>query len=176
MKTAFGIAVFCLSIAAAPVQAQLLPSLALVVDSNGKLVGPLVGTDGAANNVVAFTIKGKFFTLNVNQHHLWGNGFGGGSVPVEYVFFASSDCSGTAYIPFSGAPIDDSLMPRTSVVKSTVYRAQPGALPQVIQTNSVNFGDGNGCFGTPDYGELTVLPVEAIVDLAPLFTPPFKIR
>ena len=177
MKIAFGIAIFCLSLTAGPVEAQLLPSLAVVVDSNGKLVGPIVGTDGAGNNVVAFTtIKGKFFTLYVDQKRIWGNGFGGGGIPSEWLFFASPDCSGTAYVQFTGAPPDDSLMPRTSVINATVFRAQPGALPQVIATNSVNFGDGGGCFGTPDYGELPVLPVEAIVDLAPLFTPPFKIR
>ena len=178
MKKTFGTAttiLFSLTLplafAAAANAQQLQPSVAVVLDATGKLVGPVVGTDGTLNVVVAFTVNRKVFTVFVTADRFYG--------VKEGVVFASNDCSGTPYISVDpGEPIPGNLFLMTSTAEpgSTVYRALPGAGEEVIVAGSALDSPGTGGCRSFEPGLIPVVASEALIDLAPLFTPPFRLR
>lgn len=132
-----------------------------VVDANGKLIGNAI-PDGTSASLV-FKVGGQVFGVTVH-----GDGFArdGGLV------FESPDttCSGTPLIEVRPAALltDRAIAPPGS----TVYVADPQAVPQTITRGSIFF---NG-FCLSLGGSASAVPVVALVDLDTMFTPPFKVK
>jgi hypothetical protein len=150
-----------------------------VVDANGRRVGFVIGIDatrgGNPSDVwVAFKVDVHVFTLRLRKNQFLGtlNGFAEGEPGVG---FESTDCSGTPFVA-TEASGESTLLPVSQVAGpgNTVYLQQPGAPSQLIAMQSLL--DVRGVCHSDFLRNSRAYPAFPIIDLAPLFTPPFHIR
>ncbi|MGH8063666.1 MAG: hypothetical protein ACRERE_00210 [Candidatus Entotheonellia bacterium] len=154
--------------------------LMMVVDANGRRVGLLIGIDRATRDGVpsdvwvAFKVDEHVFALRLHKDRFLGtvNGFPEGEPGVG---FESTDCSGTAFVA-TEASDESTLLPVTQVAGpgSTVYLQQSGAPSQLIAMQSLLNVDDVCRSGF--LRNSRAYPALPLVDLAPLFTPPFHVR
>ncbi|HEV8717356.1 MAG TPA: hypothetical protein VGX03_31615 [Candidatus Binatia bacterium] len=164
-----------------------------VVDARGKKVGKVFGVTGSflvrrffgvvpapSGVLVAFQVKGHPpFMVGVVADRFIGN---------SPVVFASTDCSGTPFLPDStpilvGADLSsdavgtgDALLPPVAVASpgQTVYLPDPVAPSQRIVEGSLLI---NGtCSPVSGSSPTDVHPALALIDLERVFTPPFRLR
>lgn len=133
-----------------------------LVDSRGKLVGNVIGTDifgGSAN--VAFRLDGKFFVFAAQK-----NGF------LDYpglLFFQSANCTGT---PYGGVPLESNYLATAYAISGgKVYEPSgpivSGIFNSYLDTNLV-------C--TPSESQQDLVPLQFTFDLNREFSPPFKFK
>jgi len=152
-----------------------------VIDSNGKKVGNVLSLGGHNNQpVVGFKLNNLLFLLNVAQNRLFGTGpYQGG----DTLFFESSDCTGMPYLI---------VLPPVIPILLEYYRSPVPVVAVNVPGNTLYVPDENIPVArtmksaldpfTPQGVCSTVnnqIPsVQAIptIDLATMFTPPFKIQ
>lgn len=142
----------------------------IVVDSQGKPVGALVGLDmnpqlDDFNTWVAFRFNQVVAVINVSK-----SGFNSAFQPA--VYFQSVDCSGT---PFIDNRVAIGMTPVVAVAfpGSTLYVAN-GSVPLTITAQSASVRPGQ-CEAVPG-AQPEVLPATKGPDLDAHFTPPFSLR
>ena len=141
---------------------------ALVVkDSNGTLIGFYAFSptyiNGGRESVLIKTPAGAYFAVGIN-----GAQFGGGEL--SYIDYASSNCTGQAYV--SDSFVDGTappVMPMAAVMGTTAYI--PGTTPSTVAIQSQL--TSAGCTTNSYTG--TELPVSSTMDLS-VFVPPFSVH
>jgi hypothetical protein len=117
--------------------------------------------------VVVFDLNKRLFVLFVHPQGFVGTGSGS---PI----FESSNCSGPALIELT----ENQFFPLSvvSAPGSTVYLAEPNAEPLFFESlgGSTLLPDGRCVLRSP--GAVGALPAQPVIDLAPLFIPPFRVR
>jgi len=142
-----------------------------VVDSTDKLVGKVVGTNGAIYFVAldpSLTGGDSSLVITVNLNRLGGN---------TYVFFTTPDCTGTPYFV-----TNESLTPPTFVVEAgssfLLYKVHPAPTPTTATFYSSTtynpdiYGTGNYCQSYEQ--DATVYPSDSTTITLNL-TPPFRL-
>jgi hypothetical protein len=138
-----------------------------VVDASGKTMGKLLdlykGNSGSA--IVALKANDLIFTAWIHR-----DGFETGDL-----CFESADCSGPAFACDCGdAPLLGAAQAAISAPGNTLYASAAGAIPRPVTFQSEIYSDGtcqNVFGGSCD----AALPVQAMIDLNTMFTPPFRL-
>jgi len=151
-----------------------------VVDSNGKLVGNVLGYGNQfvglpASFGVALRVQDKLLLVSVSKLLFVGTGLGTWS-PV--VFFESTDCSGTRYVRQVEIQEDEGIVTPLSIVAENKVYSLDGS-PTTLHLHSllsINvFPWQWGC--VPDIDEeWEVTALREVTDLNNFFTPPFSIK
>ncbi len=146
-----------------PAPGQLQPMNPQVVDATGRVLGPLIGGDGQYA-LVAFGAKGITFALRVR-----GNTY---SCPIQSLFFASPDCSGTPYV--SEQPGNSAFAPCAVVAPGrSVFAADPAVPAETIVARS-SLGE-LACESFSPY-MATGVPAVFVIQLDAEFVPPISVR
>ena len=136
-----------------------------VEDTNGELVGPVIGQLSNANPVVALTISVPSMVVQVLPNQFVGTYF---------LFFTTTDCSGQPY--FDNLLVSQPhVFPIVGVVSNILYGPRGNSAPVSITPLSRLDIYSGACVvigGSP-------LPfngviADSIIDLSTQFTPPFK--
>jgi hypothetical protein len=138
----------------------------VVVDATGKKVGEVIETGFENLAEVAFEVDGLVFTLFTRPDGLFFSG-------TYILYFESTDCTGTPLI----SPDPGGLLQVAAVGPPgmTVYGPDSSATPQTITTrSSINRFTG-ACIDDLDIAR-NMVPALPLIDLDPLFTPPFKVK
>ncbi len=139
-----------------------------VVDANGKAVGKLVdlykGSAGTA--IVALKANDFIFTVFIHRD----------TFETADLCFESADCSGPAV---SCDCLDPPLIGAAAAVVSspgnTLYAPAAGAAPRQVMLQSTRSADGT-CQGlSGGFACDVALPIQPLIDLNTLFTPPFRL-
>jgi len=153
---------------------KLQPASALrVFDANGKLVGDILSmSDTLAHEVVVvFKVGNRSFPLIVFR-----NGFAGNTNQV--LMFASSDCSGPAFMDAPPSSSEPALLPGVLVGLTTIYIQDGPSHILSIKSNLDVITPGSACNsfpGSPDVREV-VPGLLLINDLDTEFMTPFSLQ
>jgi|SRR6266850_6409458 len=143
-----------------------------VVDAHGVIVGDLFSSDLFSGNVMAFEVDQRPFVLRVTPVGLAGTS--------TSVVFNSNNCSGPPFIWLRDTTtVPLSLLPASAVAGPghTLYLEDPEADPLVLNAFSGSrWPPGGPCAPLAVSDPSVLLPVEPVVDLDTLFTPPFSVR
>ncbi|MEM8501235.1 MAG: hypothetical protein AAF542_24690 [Pseudomonadota bacterium] len=148
-------------------------SSATLVDSLDTEVAPIMGTGltGSGHQTgatVALEIQGRIVAVSAQQNGFRGNGS---------LYFATSDCTGTAYVPSSNGVFADVAVQSPG---NTLYIADQGIQPGPVDVGSfiANPHSGVSNAGTCLTTNFTItgLPATASIDLNTLYTPPFRVE
>jgi hypothetical protein len=152
--------------------AQIQPANFEMIDSNGQVLGPLVEA-GSSYSVVGLDASGHSILALVGHDDFGGAMFlGGPSVSTGSVYYASSDCTGPAYIGW--VPGATTMEPQAIVGPAATLFIGSSRTPQGLSALSA-LRPGASCTSTSE--TLTsAIPATAITNLIPHFTPPFRIR
>jgi len=125
-----------------------------VVDSLGKVIGPLIGP-----SVVGIQVGDQWVSLVVHENEF---------TTASSAMYETTDCSGPAYLPAANIPTP------AFVKNSTLYYL---AAPHQIRSLRSSFG-GPPSFGCTAYSEPVQEFVGAITPLADVssFVPPFRVQ
>ena len=159
-----------------PAGPQGPPGMALqVVDATGTQVGTFGGfcSPTLQEAYVFFGLDSRPFALRVNGTFFYPN---------VYVWYGTTDCSGTPYVEVSSSwpPVSvttDALV-SAGAPGQTVYYPQAEATPVSIAPRSHWIGYPNWQCEPYDCGlgcMRNVIPAYPLVDLNKMFTPPFKV-
>jgi hypothetical protein len=144
-----------------------------VVDAHGVKVGDLFSGD-TINGFLAFEVDQQPFVLRVSPQGLAG--------AFTTVVFNSNNCSGPPLIfrrDETTFPAAFLLYPANAIdgPGRTLYLEDPAADPFVLQTFSGSQLDVDGtCRPASTTDPSVFVPVQPIIDLDTLFTPPFSVR
>ena len=158
-------------------QARVKPvGRAVVVDSQGKVVGTTLGGasmfdpgSGSINEVrpkVLLDIDEHVVAVSLGRDRLYG-----GSI----LLFDSTSCSGNAWYPPASSGLPLPLLPRAIVGPpgQTLFVETLGVAPQTVTTKS-RFINGSECVNFTFTAQ--EVPMQPLVDLLTIFTPPFSLR
>lgn len=149
-----------------------------VYDANGKQVGEFYSSDNPLQYVNIILRLGQVsLPFNVNRAHIWST-LGATSSTIR---FESTDCSGTPFMPASGAIL---LMPFFAISHpgNTVYLGDDSqSLRTTILPRSERQIVTESAFSpfpcsSISEGPIDAMPLTPLVDLDTLFTPPFSVR
>jgi hypothetical protein len=159
-------------------------ALATVVDSTGKAVGSVIGSQNVSAVVggpisIMAGAGGLAFWLLIDRDGLFSSLLMG-------PLFATSDCSGTPYV----YPPDPSAFVMPSAIGlpgKSLYAPQPGAIGRFVTLASAMYSSPSvptafcGALpppppGVPPNNTLFVVPAVPLVDLNTVFKPPFSLR
>jgi hypothetical protein len=143
-----------------------------VVDAHGVKVGDLFGFSAITFGWVAFEVDRRPFVLRVTSQGLTGTGGG--------IVYNSPSCSGPPYI----FKFDTVSLPLTLLSESAVddpghmlYLEDPAADPIALASFSGSQPQDGACLPAGGGQNPAILiPVQPILDLDTLFTPPFSVR
>lgn len=161
-------AISALQVSAAGAQSfQPIDQLA-VVDSNGKTVGKLIdlykGNSGSA--IVALKANDFIFTVWIHRD----------AFEAADLCFESADCSGPA---LSCDCFDPPLLGAAQAVISTpgntLYAPAAGATPRPVTLQSTLSSDGTCQNLAGGFTCDVALPIQPLIDLNTVFTPPFRL-
>ena len=140
---------------------------AQVIDSQGRKVGNVVDWDWQRfTAVVTFQHQNEVFLLHVQKQRLGGS---------ERLYFTTSDCTGTRFLLVPS--LQDERVRSVAGVDSpsqTLYLGKTDATPQTITVFSTKDFLSTSCKVSFGFSTSAV-PGIPVVDLATLFTPPFKV-
>ena len=154
------------------VTGQLQPSDFEIVDSNGRVVGPLIEA-GSEYSVVGIDFSGHSILALVGRNDFGGAMFlGGPSVTTGSVYFVSADCSGQAYIGW--VPHPTTMEPQAIVGPSAVLYLATSTTAQGLAPSSV-LRPAQQCTQTSE-AVTSAIPATAVTSLMPPYVPPFTIR
>ena len=144
----------------------------IVVDSKGNTVGTALG--GASifepiNEVrprVLLDINGRLVPVQLSRNRFYAG---------VNLLFDSQGCTGNAWYPPDDHRDGPPLIPRAVIGPpgQTLYAEKPEAASQTVTTRS-RFINGNQCVNFQF--SLQVVPMEPLVDLLTVFTPPFSLK
>lgn len=90
------------------------------------------------------------------------------------LFFESEDCSGQPFMQVNPeAPAGYGPSHVGPAPEQTLRTPREGAPPATILVGS--FSGGVQCQPRPQFGDITAVPVDPLLDLGPLYTPPFRV-
>ena len=131
-----------------------------VIDSSGRIVGPLLG-----QNAVSLTVNGDRFFVGVTPSGFF-------SLTGATFYYADASCAGSPLVP----PSTDVFFPYLRVVGTTGYYASLAAVAQEVQVGSSKSyynGGAQPCTDASWLGKL-LLVSPTTLNLS-IFTPPFSI-
>jgi hypothetical protein len=138
-----------------------------VVDSNGKVLGPVVDTRGDFNPSfqVAMRAEERLFIVSLNRTSFTGFG------PLD-LYYESADCSGLAYF----ATCSPLLTGCTTVGPGNPGHALFSSVADTSRTpiTAGSVFNGNDC--DVIFLNMKGLPAEPVANLESLFVPPFRLR
>ena len=176
---------FVLLFSASITRAQNSPPLPdeklTVVDSNGKLVGNVLGfgvcagvfgTPGAVP-IVSFRVEGIRIVLSVGAENFYTETLGH---CFNTLWFTSTDCSEPAYVNHIEEGFEEGgvapVVPLNFLLGTKVL--VPYGQPTNVNLRS-KLLDPETCESFPEE-ELSVTPLRALIDLSNHFTPPFSLK
>ena len=134
-----------------------------VWDSKGKIVGNVISSQYGGQALVAFRLSGRLFLLSADK-----TGFN----ETTQLFFASANCTGAAYtFPILGT--SSYLNTVYGIVGGKAYEPS-GPTTNVTINSSLDSGSSSCNFSTVFQTDMT--PMQFVVDLNSIFTPPFTLR
>jgi hypothetical protein len=138
-----------------------------VVDSSGKTMGKLLdlykGNSGSA--IVALKANDLVFTVWIHRD----------SFETGDLCFESADCSGPAFpCECFDPPLLGAAQAVISAPGNTLYATAAGATPRPVTLRSSSWGGTCSDLGWENTCD-SALPVQPLVDLDTLFTPPFRL-
>jgi hypothetical protein len=154
-------------------EAQIVvPNGLLVTDANGKDVGLVVDLPQSNfDPTVVLAVDGIVVGAFVESTSLF---------PFYSASFATTDCTGTAYVSSAGAAIGGNMWTSTGGAMAgpawTVFRFMGPPPNPPIQLQSMLVNGSGGCVPISGQTQSNMIPAERVVDLRPLFVPPFKIE
>jgi hypothetical protein len=137
----------------------------IVVDSRGKVVGNVVGTQFLGfNTAVAFRLEGRLFVLNVQRNGLLGFGT---------LSFESSNCTGTPYGVDLPAQFANNYLGTLYTISGGKAYEPSGPVVSNLIVNSYLDSDG---VCQPQTSQDNFSPLRFVADLNRFFTPPFTLK
>jgi len=144
-----------------------------IVDTNGEVLGEMLGGIGTGATITAIELNGKKYILKVSKHAIMG--------AFTPTFFSNNNCTGQAYfdktsveitmaIPSSVAPADASIDP----TNETLYEADLDSLVNETFNSFWNSGLDQICEMVSDTRDL--YEANPVFDLSSLFEPPYTFQ
>jgi len=152
----------------------------VVIDSTGKTLGQVIGTQGLRYTLphVPFKIGNTTIVLA-----LFKNRFVGGGMPVD-LYFNASGCNGQigqAAVDIRDIPLTENMVLPWSFVAAdggTVYVPTPNSQPiQSFNALSRFFDAGGGVVQCQEINQViaTAIPATSLINMFSLYTPPFAV-